>query len=35
MFRRELGWAPNYDDLEQIVRHALAWERRLLAQPWG
>ena len=33
--RRELGWAPKYDDLEQIVRHALAWERRLLAQPWG
>jgi UDP-glucose 4-epimerase len=27
--RRELGWQPRYDDLEQIVRHALAFERRL------
>ncbi len=33
--RRELGWVPKYGDLEQIVRHALAWERRLLAQPWS
>jgi len=24
-----LGWTPRYDDLETIVRHALAWERRL------
>ena len=27
--RTELGWTPRYDDLETIVRHALAWERRL------
>ena len=23
------GWEPKYDDLDQIVQHALAWERRL------
>lgn len=28
--RRELGWRPRYDDLEKIVRHTLAFERRLL-----
>ncbi len=27
--RRELGWKPNYDDLDTIVRHALDWERTL------
>lgn len=27
--RSVLGWTPQYDDLETIVRHALAWERRL------
>jgi UDP-glucose 4-epimerase len=27
--RSELGWTPRYDDLTAIVRHALAWERRL------
>jgi UDP-glucose 4-epimerase len=27
--RRELGWAPQFDDLDTIVEHALAWERRL------
>ena len=27
--RRELGWRPRHDDLEGIVRAALAWERRL------
>ncbi|MGP9813503.1 UDP-glucose 4-epimerase GalE [Rhodopseudomonas sp. NSM] len=26
-----LGWTPRYDDLETIVRHALAWEHRLTA----
>jgi len=25
--RRELGWTPQYDDLDTIVDHALAWER--------
>ena len=23
-----LGWTPRYDALDQIVRHALAWESR-------
>lgn len=27
--RNLLGWTPRYDDLESIVRHALAWEHRL------
>jgi UDP-glucose 4-epimerase len=27
--REEMGWAPDYDDLERIVAHALAWERKL------
>jgi len=26
---REFGWKPQYDDLEQIVTHALNWEREL------
>ena len=28
--RAELGWAPRYDDLRTIVKHALAWERSRL-----
>jgi UDP-glucose 4-epimerase len=27
--RSAFGWTPRYDDLEQIVRQALEWERRL------
>ena len=27
--RTALNWTPRYDDLEQIVRDALAWERHL------
>jgi UDP-glucose 4-epimerase len=27
--RRDLGWQPQYDDLETIVRHSLVWERKL------
>ncbi len=27
--RRVLGWTPQHDDLEQIARTAVAWERRL------
>jgi UDP-glucose 4-epimerase len=27
--RTQLGWSPRYDDLDTIVSHALAWERRL------
>jgi UDP-glucose 4-epimerase len=26
--RSALGWQPKYDNLELIVRHALAWERK-------
>lgn len=32
--RAELGWQPRYDDLEAIVRTSLAWEQRLLCDPW-
>ncbi len=27
--RSELGWTPEHDDLEEIVRQALAWEEKL------
>ncbi len=27
--RKELGWVPQHDDLEEIVGQALAWERHL------
>jgi UDP-glucose 4-epimerase len=27
--RAMLGWAPQFDNLDMIVTHALAWERRL------
>ncbi len=27
--KAELGWAPKHDDLKEIVRQALDWERRL------
>ncbi|RJF66603.1 UDP-glucose 4-epimerase GalE [Rhodopseudomonas palustris] len=27
--KTKLGWTPRYNDLETIVRHALAWEQRL------
>jgi UDP-glucose 4-epimerase len=30
--RELLRWQPELDDLDTIVRHALAWERRLMAQ---
>jgi UDP-glucose 4-epimerase len=29
--RETLGWAPEFDNLDRIVAHALAWERRLCA----
>jgi len=32
--RAELGWQPRYDDLAAIVSSSLAWERKLLANPW-
>jgi UDP-glucose 4-epimerase len=33
--RAELGWRPRYDDLRAIVTHSLAWERKLLQEPWS
>ena len=33
--RAELGWQPRYDDLAAIVSHSLAWERKLLQEPWS
>jgi UDP-glucose 4-epimerase len=32
--RTELGWQPRYDDLTAIVGHSLAWEKKLLRDPW-
>ena len=31
LIRSELGWTPEYDDLDTIVSHALAWEEKLNA----
>jgi UDP-glucose 4-epimerase len=33
--RTELGWQPRYDDLEAIVSSSLAWELKLLKDPWN
>ncbi len=33
--RADLGWAPRLDDLDTIVRTALAWEQRLQREPWS
>jgi UDP-glucose 4-epimerase len=33
--RAELGWQPRYDDLRAIVSSSLAWERKLLREPWS
>jgi UDP-glucose 4-epimerase len=32
--RSELGWRPKLDDLDTIVKTALAWEQRLAREPW-
>ena len=32
--RSTLGWQPQLDDLEQIVRTSFAWEQKLAAHPW-
>jgi UDP-glucose 4-epimerase len=32
--RSELGWRPRHDDLKSIVSSALAWEQKLLKDPW-
>jgi UDP-glucose 4-epimerase len=31
--REVLGWKPQFDDLEAIVKSQLAWEKRLLSDP--
>ena len=31
LIRTTLGWVPKYDNLDTIVAHALAWEKKLLA----
>jgi len=33
--RVELGWHPRYDDLAAIVSSSLAWEKKLLKEPWS
>jgi UDP-glucose 4-epimerase len=30
--RAVLKWQPHFNDLENIVCHALTWERKLLAR---
>ncbi len=32
--RALLGWAPQLDDLDTIVRSSLDWEAKLLREPW-
>ena len=32
--RDQLSWRPRLDDLDAIVQSSLAWERRLLRDPW-
>jgi UDP-glucose 4-epimerase len=32
--RSVLGWKPQYDDLSAIVSSSLAWEQKLLKEPW-
>jgi UDP-glucose 4-epimerase len=33
--RSTLDWTPQYDDLDTIARHALAWERKLFEERQG
>ncbi len=33
--RSVLGWQPKLDDLDTIVRTSLAWEEKLLREPWA
>jgi UDP-glucose 4-epimerase len=30
-----LDWTPQYDDLDTIARHALAWEEKLFRERHG
>ena len=31
--KKQFGWKPQYDDLNIIVKHALAWEQKLIDNP--
>jgi UDP-glucose 4-epimerase len=33
--RSTLDWTPQYDDLDTIAAHALAWERKLYLERRG
>jgi UDP-glucose 4-epimerase len=33
--RATLAWTPQYDDLDAIVAHALAWEQKLFRERQG
>jgi UDP-glucose 4-epimerase len=33
--RSTLDWTPQYDDLETIAKHALAWEEKLFRERHG
>ena len=33
--RGKLDWTPQYDDIETIARHALAWEEKLFRERHG
>jgi len=33
--RATLDWTPQFDDLETIARHALAWEEKLFQERHG
>ncbi|MCP5329005.1 MAG: UDP-glucose 4-epimerase GalE [Steroidobacteraceae bacterium] len=33
--KQVLGWTPRLDDLDEIVRSSIAWERKLVAAPWS
>jgi UDP-glucose 4-epimerase len=35
LVRSVLGWQPQLDDLDTIVRTSLDWERRQLQEPWA
>jgi len=28
LLQKELGWSPEYADLETIIRHAWKWEQK-------
>jgi UDP-glucose 4-epimerase len=32
--RSQLGWVPQFDNLDAIVDSALRWEQKLQRDPW-